>query len=946
MKSKIKFIASLLALLLSALMADSFGQIPYVYSVENSGAGIDRPATTMPTVANCPVIVPLPDPFAWSTDPLGVNPARSTSFSDWQKHRQEILDMIQNYEIGTKPAVTPEQITASFSDNTLTVVVTVGEQSLTLTSTVAIPSGATGTFPIVIGMNSPYGSMPAASFSGRGIAAMSFVHNQVSTYGSPANSDPFFRLYPAQNVDNTGQYAAWSWGVSRLIDGLFQLNGILGSNTIDLEHIAVTGCSYAGKMALFAGALDERIALTIAQESGGGGATSWRYSATQEGVEGLAQTDSKWFKNSMFDFGNANVWKIPTDHHMLNALVAPRALLVTGNTDYEWLSNKSNYVNSKATRQIYNTLGISDRFGYIIDGGHNHCAYPEAEVERLGYFLDKFMKSQTDLSENIEVSPAGYAAIEHEKWYEWWGAGVPTPPIDIPEPTAFEENMILYIFKLPTLPTVDGDILNDPAWADLAWMDVDKNKAITDGTSDASAQFKIGYSNDSLYIAVQIIDPTPHFETGLSSYLRDCNELFISMDTITQTVITGGSNQYRITRGGAYDASTVGGKHIVISDDNGWTVEWSIPWAGIAERESFPYTTIDEKPYSYIRFELHVADNTTGTTAGRTQQLFWNAATDDQYNSMTNLGYVKLMGDTPPAINGNTVLDIYKLSVAPAIDGDVTDDAWADTPWTDAYKNKVLTDGSATFSSSSQFKAGFTSDSLYIALKILDSTPHNEPAVSTWLRDCNELFINMDTTTRTGTNGNNQYRLQRDNSALEIATVPGSVRAVAIPVFAADGTTDIGWTAEWALSWSKIAAKESFPYTAIDAKSYPYVRFEFVGVDNTTGTSAGRTQQMFWNAATDDQYGGMRNMGYLRLNGLNSSAPITENSTVHAYYNGTKDALIISGYVGEVKIFDVLGKLVLKTGVTDSDTGNINLNAVVKGVYIVSGADFSTKFIK
>jgi hypothetical protein len=32
------------------------------------------------------------------------------------------------------------------------------------------------------------------------------------------------------------------------------------------------GCSYADKMALFAGAFDERIALTIAQESGGGGA--------------------------------------------------------------------------------------------------------------------------------------------------------------------------------------------------------------------------------------------------------------------------------------------------------------------------------------------------------------------------------------------------------------------------------------------------------------------------------------------------------------------------------------------------------------------------------------------------------------------------------------------------------------------------------------------------
>jgi hypothetical protein len=56
---------------------------------------------------------------------------------------------------------------------------------------------------------------------------------------------------------------------------------------IILKHIAVTGCSFASKMALFAGAFDERIVLTIAQESGGGGYPVWRVSETLGNVETL-----------------------------------------------------------------------------------------------------------------------------------------------------------------------------------------------------------------------------------------------------------------------------------------------------------------------------------------------------------------------------------------------------------------------------------------------------------------------------------------------------------------------------------------------------------------------------------------------------------------------------------------------------------------------------------
>jgi len=51
----------------------------------------------------------------------------------------------------------------------------------------------------------------------------------------------------------------WAWGVSRIIDAL----EALPEARIDLSRIAVSGCSFQGKIALYAGAFDERIALTI-----------------------------------------------------------------------------------------------------------------------------------------------------------------------------------------------------------------------------------------------------------------------------------------------------------------------------------------------------------------------------------------------------------------------------------------------------------------------------------------------------------------------------------------------------------------------------------------------------------------------------------------------------------------------------------------------------------
>src|SRR5215469_3131381 len=462
---------------------DSF--VPKVYHSENTGANF--PAPTFPAFAQLPIVRPLPDPFVFA------NGQRNTDFSRWEQRRNEIFSAVQDYMLGPKPDCHDCTIAANYVPSTtnplagtLTINITRNGQMMTETAAITLPSSGSGPFPYVIGIASPTGSLPASLFPG--IATVAFNQNQVTTLGNPQATDGFYKLYPnlcagptctvatnyGQGGSNSGQYAAWSWGISRLIDGI-EMASTQSINPLPLDttHSAVTGCSYAGKEALYAGALDERIALTIAQENGGGGAPSFRFNHDVESpeppglalgakagsVEDIDDTDYHWFAGQMFQFAGNSVYKLPIDQHELMAMVAPRALLQTGNTDFYWLGNGAAYVSSRATQRIYNQFGIGDRFGFIIDGNHNHCAVPAVQMPEIAAFINKFLLGQ-DVSSNIQVYPSPYVqeetaapftlpmgdfsgnymkngvffqtdypylftTMDYSRWTRWWGSGNP-----------------------------------------------------------------------------------------------------------------------------------------------------------------------------------------------------------------------------------------------------------------------------------------------------------------------------------------------------------------------------------------------------------------------------------------------------------------------------------------------------------------------------------------
>jgi len=410
--------------------------IPFVYPTENTGASFAKPQKLTPNqMESCPL---LPDPFAWS-DGSG----RSEDFADWEKRRNEIKAEVEYYEIGEKPEVDRDDVDATFENGKLTVTVKVGENIATLSSDISFPQG-NGPFPIFISMG-----MSSLTSQFEGCATMSFSHDQVAKYGNDSQrypNDQFNQLYP--ELYESGNYSKWAWGVSRLIDGLEIVKEKGQLTKIDLAHIAVSGCSYAGKMAMFCSALDERVALTVAQEPGGGGASAWRTIASTSkkfgiNVEGIGNTNYSWFMASMQSF-NGKQDILPHDHHELLAMCAPRALLVIGNPDMEWLCDYSTYITCRAVEKIYETFGIEDRFGFVIDGGHGHCSSTAAENAAVKAFAQKFLFGDNSVNTMIRTVTSGssYPTLgdmdedEYAEWYaEWKPADPNKPKARIVEPT-------------------------------------------------------------------------------------------------------------------------------------------------------------------------------------------------------------------------------------------------------------------------------------------------------------------------------------------------------------------------------------------------------------------------------------------------------------------------------------------------------------------------------
>lgn len=315
---------------------------------------------------------------------------------DWPRRRQELLDAVLPLEYGGLPpaprATGGEELHASTVSRLggaryITCrVVAEFDRPFAFLLYLHVPPGP-GPFPVVLTGDACWGYVTdeiTAEVLRRGNILAQF--NRVEIAADVRNADRTKGIYPLHPKETYGALAAWAWGYHRCVDVLTAMA------FVDKARIAVVGHSRGGKASLLAGATDERIALTSANDSGCGGAGCYRQQGpNSETLADILRNFPYWFGPHLGEYiGREN--ELPFDQHFLKAAVAPRLLLTTEALGDLWANPTGTWQTHVAAREVYRRLGIEERAGiWYREGGHAHS---QADWETLLDFMDWHFRGQ------------------------------------------------------------------------------------------------------------------------------------------------------------------------------------------------------------------------------------------------------------------------------------------------------------------------------------------------------------------------------------------------------------------------------------------------------------------------------------------------------------------------------------------------------------------------
>ncbi|MBR3223597.1 MAG: acetylxylan esterase [Kiritimatiellae bacterium] len=207
------------------------------------------------------------------------------------------------------------------------------------------------------------GIFPVGMILARGYAVMSACYCEVSPDPEADEKDPQFQQNPFAytgvfglwgerdplRTDNVTSLGAWAWALSRGLDLAERVP------ELDAGRAVVTGCSRLGKAALIAAARDDRFAVCVPNQTGGGGVPLAKRDYG-ENVSTENRAFTHWYCRAYAKYAEAPWKTMPFDQHLFVACIAPRALLVEG-YDSRWFDTEGEYLAVKAASPVWTFLG-------------------------------------------------------------------------------------------------------------------------------------------------------------------------------------------------------------------------------------------------------------------------------------------------------------------------------------------------------------------------------------------------------------------------------------------------------------------------------------------------------------------------------------------------------------------------------------------------------------
>ena len=349
----------------------------------------------------------IPDPFIF------MDGSKVESTDDWWKRQSEISCMYEYYMYGKWIDGSDDETTYSISGNSMTINVKRKSTGKTASfkAVINLPKNVRheGGAPVILGMHKGISESTATS---NGYAVITYDSDGMFSAPGTAQDNnqhkgAFYDLYPyGRNWDEqTGDLMAWSWGISRILDALY--NGAAKELNINPDSSIVTGVSRYGKAASVCGAFDTRIKMCAPSCSGAGGLALYRYSSvgktydfsskggsssyTYKENEPLgslqASGEQGWFNGRFMEFRSAE--QFPMDQHMLGSLCCDpdRYLFIIGSCESEdWVNAPSVWMAYLGMKHVWDYVGLSDHLAINIHKS-GHAVIAE-DVEKMVQYFD------------------------------------------------------------------------------------------------------------------------------------------------------------------------------------------------------------------------------------------------------------------------------------------------------------------------------------------------------------------------------------------------------------------------------------------------------------------------------------------------------------------------------------------------------------------------------